>query len=265
MIEANKVKLGIFITLGTILILAGIFTFGMSQFFVEKVKIYTIFTDDIEGIGVGSPIKYYGVVFGQVTGLYICNDGNVEVEMDLNLGAIEQKMKSHFIELILNEDTQAITLQKEVDEGLRCSLRFRGITGDKYINLGYFPKTNTRNDLRIPSKEPEFYYIPSIPSHVQGAIDNISDIIYDLSQIDFQEVIRNLNRDLHTIGELAKDMKTSLDSVDLQELNSSLINTTNNIDQMAEQITTLSNNLNSNPSSIVWGIKQESTLNKDLK
>lgn len=265
MIEANKVKLGIFITLGSLLILTGIFIFGLSQFFVEKVKIYTIFTDDIEGIGIGSPVKYYGVNFGQVTNLYICNDGNVEVEMDLNLGAIEQKMKSDFIELILNKETQAGTLEKEVNEGLRCSLRFRGITGDKYIGLVYFPKSGKRDDLRIGSKDSDVYYVPSISSHIESAIENVSDIIYNLSQINFQEVTKNLNHDLHTISTMAKDLKSSLNSLDMQELNNSLINTANNIDQMAKQISILCNNLNSNPSSVVWGIKQQSILDTDLK
>lgn len=260
MIEANKVKLGVFITLGSLLILAGIFIFGLSQFFTEKVKIYTIFTDDIEGIGIGSPVKYFGVNFGQVTNLYICNDGDVEVEMDLNLEAIEKKTKSRFIELILNKETQSVTIQKEIDEGLRCSLKFRGITGDKYISLAYHPNSSKRPDLRIASKDSDIYYIPSLPSHVESAIENVSDIIYDLSQINFQEVVNNLNRDLHAISELAREMKTSLNALDTQELNNSLINTTNNINQMAEQISILCNNLNSNPSSIVWGIKQQPKL-----
>ncbi len=266
MIEANKVKLGVFITLGSLLVLAGIFFFGLSQFFIEKVKIYSVFTDDIQGIGIGSPVKYYGVDFGQVTDLYICNDGSIEVQMDLYLGRIEKKMKSHFLELILNKETQDVTMQKEVDDGLRCALRFRGITGDKYVSLVYLPNTGKRENLQIDFKGEDIYYVPSVSSHVETAIDNISDIIYNLSEINFSEAINNLNNDLNAISELAREMKTSMNALDVRELSNALIETSNNIDQMAAQITTLCNNLNSNPSSIVWGTKQNQnpTFKKDF-
>ena len=289
MIEANKFKLGIFIAIGIIVIIGGIFIFGISQFFTQKVEIYTVFTDEVEGLSLGAPVKFNGVDLGTVSNIYICDNGNIEVEMVLALKSIRKKVRTPLKNFAAENRSSSKEIGKLVQAGLRCSLQLRGITGDKYVRLAYYKGTPFREDLRIDSIEGSFHYIPSVSSYLGSAIDNIGKLLEDLSKIDlktsieelnknlrsldriannletlskadFKRTTENLNKNLHTIGSLADRMEKSLISFNAQELNSSLLNTMNKLDGMSDSLTTLSNNINGNPSSIVWGRKEEPVL-----
>jgi len=289
MIEANKFKLGVFISIGIAIIIGGIFIFGMSQFFTKKVEIYTVFTDEVEGLTIGAPVKFNGVTLGSVSNIYIVEDGNIEVQMQLSFKSIREKIKTPLKTLTKGNRTLSKEIDKLVQAGLRCSLQLRGITGDKCIMLGYYKGAPDCGDLRLTSINKNFYYIPSVPSYLDSVFDNLGKLLRDLSKkdlcilidefnknlqalnriannldtlskVDIQRVTDNLNKNLHIIGRLADRIDKALISLNPQELSDSLLNTINKLDEMSNSLTILSNNLNSNPSSIVWGRKEEKIL-----
>ena len=61
MIEANKFRLGLFVIIGSVLFFIVLFVFGLSDIFVRKGKFVSLFNESVQGVAVGSPVKYKGV------------------------------------------------------------------------------------------------------------------------------------------------------------------------------------------------------------
>ena len=69
--KSQKLRIGIFIIAGTLLMLAVLFFLGLSDMFVEKVTLVTRFNESVQGLTVGSPVKYRGVQVGTVSKISI--------------------------------------------------------------------------------------------------------------------------------------------------------------------------------------------------
>jgi len=260
MIEANKYKLGIFITIGIILIILGILTFGVSQFFKEKLQIYTVFTDSVEGLTIGSPVKYKGVSLGTVKNISICDRGNVAVHMELWINTLESSFRSNFSSYLAGEHNRSSIVETLVDAGMRCSLQLRAITGEKYIEIGFFENADKGETQKLDYSGSDIYYVPSVPTFLPAFMDNVSKTINVLADINFKDISENANKTLSTINRVALDIEEKLRAFQTQEVSNSMINSLNQLHEMANAITLLCNNLQANPSSVIWGTEYKPVL-----
>ena len=77
-------RLGLFVTGGIVLFLAILFFLGMSDLFTNKAVLRTSFTESVQGLTVGSPVKYRGVPIGTVKRIAIrVADKLVQVDMEI--------------------------------------------------------------------------------------------------------------------------------------------------------------------------------------
>ena len=65
--EANKVKLGAFLLISITLLITAFLAAGISQIFSPKFHAVTILNTSVEGLAVGSPVKYLGMPIGKIT------------------------------------------------------------------------------------------------------------------------------------------------------------------------------------------------------
>ncbi len=80
MIEANKLKLGLFIVISMTIILGSLIALGLIEEFKEKNEIFTIFDESVQGLEEGAPIKYKGVTIGKVSKISILKKRYVRVD-----------------------------------------------------------------------------------------------------------------------------------------------------------------------------------------
>ena len=69
MIEANKYKLGIFVLTGIGLLIIGLFMLGLSESLKPKINFMTYFDESVQGLEIGSAVKFRGNVDGAMTRL----------------------------------------------------------------------------------------------------------------------------------------------------------------------------------------------------
>ncbi|WP_271783932.1 MlaD family protein [Aquimarina algiphila] len=87
---SQKFKLGVFVVVGTVLLIAALYSIGNRQnLFGNTIKIMTQFTN-VNGLELGNNVRYSGINVGTVSRIRMINDAQIIVEM-----VIEEKIGKH--------------------------------------------------------------------------------------------------------------------------------------------------------------------------
>ncbi|RYZ66406.1 MAG: MCE family protein [Proteobacteria bacterium] len=166
----NNFKLGLFviagITVGFILLLG----LGARALKRDTMKFETYFNESVQGLEVGSPVKYRGVTIGTIHTVDIGPDRkHVKVEMDLDAKDVRR--------LGLAEDNEHVHIPPE----LRTQIVSQGITGVKFTQIDFFdPKTSPPEALPFPVRE---NYIPATASLLKSLEDAIVNAVGRLPEM----------------------------------------------------------------------------------
>jgi paraquat-inducible protein B len=141
--------------------------FGANQVKRETLAYYTYFNESVQGLELGSPVKYRGVTIGTVARIDIAPDRrHVEVAAELDMASVRR--------LGLSEATpnEAGLSRFAVPPELRTQLQGQGITGLKFLAIDFFePESTPVPELPFPTPE---NYIPAAPSLIKNLEDSIT-------------------------------------------------------------------------------------------
>ncbi|QSH42037.1 MlaD family protein [Lentisphaerota bacterium ZTH] len=191
--NANRIKLGVFLTLSIVLLFGSFFAVGILKLFEPKFQAMTVINASVEGLSVGSPVKYMGVPVGRITRIAMRDvDGYIDVYFNIFPSSMD---------MVKNDEPITASGSWEFDKVLRrkklsCFMNASGIMGGSYIELcsSGNPKF-ALPELRVRPPEGVFY-IKSRTSHVSNVIQNISQTVQQLTKVDFGELADKLNRTL---------------------------------------------------------------------
>ncbi len=199
----NHWKLGLFIVVGLVAGLSTLVWLGARSLQKKTVSYLTYFDESVQGLDVGSPVKYRGVTVGNVGNIDVAPDHR-HVSVTCELGVSELNT------LGLNSSTTAAT-QLRIPADLRMQLASAGITGVKFILIDFFPVADNPVPV-LPFPVPP-NYIPSASSTMK----NVEDA-----------VVRAVNRIPEIADEMLKIMGRAgkiLDDVDNQHLSENIVTT----------------------------------------
>ena len=201
--KVNFFKLGLFVigaAVAGVMVLAII---GSGRWFERKITIETYFRESVQGLAVGSPLKYRGVTIGAVTAITFTY---TRYQLDLPTNErerwvlVEAQLQPRLFggRAAAGDLTDPETGKMEVEKGLRLRLAPQGITGTNYLEMDYIdPPPPT-----LPvSWEPIHLYIPSAPSTVTAIVNAAQDILEKLHRIDFEATVVRLDRLLDTAND----------------------------------------------------------------
>ncbi len=244
MIEANKYKLGIFVLTGVALFVVGIFMLGLSEALQPKINFITYFDESVQGLDIGSPVKFRGVTVGKVIRISIRpNDNFIRVDMQALPSTIQPTQKG-------GDPVDFFKYLKfEVMKGLRCRLELQGITGMKYVEMDYLPQDKIKTLPHDPFMNPVVYtiegksvstdqlipdesilFVPSTPSLLSGLRTSFSMAFSRIANIDFQALTEEITNTLGEAKKLLGDPK--------------ITNMISKIDSVAENLQAITSNLN---------------------
>ena len=208
-IRANYFKLGLFVIGGVIAGIVVLLVIGSGRWFQPRFTIETYFNESVQGLDIGSKVKYRGVVVGDVTRITFTY---VRYELDK---PISDRMRYVLVEaqvqprLVGGRAVGDITRQEnatiEVERGLRMRLAPQGITGTNYLEMDYVEPPPPPLPI---DWVPENAYIPSAPSTVTQFVTAASDIIERLHRLDIESTIQNLNRLLVSLNDRVNGVDT---------------------------------------------------------
>src|SRR6185369_17506218 len=87
----NHWKLGLFVVLGLVALIASLFWIGAQRFSRDAFDAVAFFDESVQGLDVGSPVKFRGVTVGTVADITIAPDHrHVQVTSDIYVDAIKR-------------------------------------------------------------------------------------------------------------------------------------------------------------------------------
>lgn len=191
--NANYFKLGLFVILAFCIAVGFLIVFGAGTFFKKEILAETCFDESVQGLDVGSEVKYKGVRIGTVKTIttpakvYGTPSNYVLVVFSLDEGV--------FAESGGTDPEQAVT--DVIQKGLKVYLSFKGLTGAAYLETDYFPDTISGLDI---TWEPRHLYVPSRKSSIKRLGDAVNLILEHLSQINILGMTANLEELLETLN-----------------------------------------------------------------
>jgi phospholipid/cholesterol/gamma-HCH transport system substrate-binding protein len=225
----NHYKLGLFVLLGIAAVIAVAVGLGAQSMRKETVSYHTYFNESVQGLDVGSPVKFRGVTIGHVAAIEVAPDHrHVEVVEELDVRDIKR--------LGLTEAGVAGSLGRHkarflVPPDLRAQLGSQGITGVKFIAIDFFD-AKTNPPLPLPFPPPE-NHIPAATSMMKNLEDTISKAAEKLPEL-VDAVVAITSRIDRMVAQLEKDQvseKTAATLTHADEVLSSLGVTVKRIEQ----------------------------------
>lgn len=185
-----KFRLGLFIIVGIILFILGIFIIGKQKNLFNPVFSLRANFQNVSGLQVGNTIRFSGINVGTVDDIQIINDSTVKVKM------------------LIKKD-----VQKFIKVDSRASIGSEGIIGDKVvvISQGNGSDKIVKNNQRILANEP--IETDAIMRSLQVTADNAA-----MASDDIAGIVAKINNGEGTLGRLIQD-KDMADNIDKTIIN----------------------------------------------
>lgn len=173
----NKIKLGIFITIGIVLFLIGIYYIGETKkIFSSTFRISAMFKD-VNGLQVGNNVRFAGINVGTIESIEIITDSTVKVDM-----VIDTKTQQ-----FIKKDAKAI-------------IGSDGLMGNKIMNIS----AGTSGQPLIENNDVIATTVPVSMDDLLGKLKTTSDNAALITS-DLAAVIGNIRSGKGTIGKLFMD------------------------------------------------------------
>jgi phospholipid/cholesterol/gamma-HCH transport system substrate-binding protein/paraquat-inducible protein B len=186
--KQQYLRLGLFVIVSLVLLFCVLFFLGARSLFQPSLTFETYFDGSISGLDVGSPLKYRGVTLGKVSAIYLSPrlyEEHVPVDQRKGYIVVRATVTGPRTSLWKND------LDALIKRGLRVQTQLAGITGQQFLSLDFFDP-GTHPTLPF-GWEPEYPYIPSVPSIASEIVSNIQRLVSSLDKADVQQIGQNLN------------------------------------------------------------------------
>jgi phospholipid/cholesterol/gamma-HCH transport system substrate-binding protein len=191
---ANHWKLGLFVVVGVCAAAGSFFFFGARAFSTETVSYKTFFNESVQGLEVGSPVKFRGVTIGSVDSIDIAPDRR-HVEVTYELGVKVLDALGLAVEKRLGQKRRLF-----IPPDLHAQLAASGITGVKFIQMDFFAE-KTNPPIELPFALPE-NHIPAVGSVLKNLEDSVVRVVDG-----FPEVMRQVLVVLDRISAIVTDIE----------------------------------------------------------
>lgn len=191
--KTNPFRLGLFILVGTVLLVISLAILGAGKLFSEPIYMETYLNESINGLEVGSPIKFRGVKIGSVSEVGFVMDKYVSFDKSSIRYVYVRGSLDHSMFKTKEEEDIFASMKREVSRGLRARTVSLGLTGQLFLEIDYVdPEKNPQ--LKI-DWQPKYTYIPSAPSmlsRVESAVESVGDTLNDINDAQIAETITSV-------------------------------------------------------------------------
>jgi paraquat-inducible protein B len=214
--------------------------FGGAKLRKNVIRYHSFFNESVQGLELGSPVKFRGVTIGNVAAIEVAPDHRmVDVISDLDVNEVTR--------MGLNESGADGREKFAMPPDLRTQLNSQGITGVKYVSIDFFD-VNSYPAPRLPFPVPAGHYIPAAPSMMKNledsanrAMDRLPELVDAVVAImhrvdtlfavlETQDVSGKVVTSLGRADALMQTLQSTLERIDRHDLGAKAATTFANLD-----------------------------------
>jgi len=223
--KANPTLIGAFVFGAIIIGIGAILFFGSANLFSKKQLFETYFNQSVNGLGVGSNVKYKGVTVGKVTKVQLKFQGTGEAPVVKVLYEINTDNLLNKYGLTIDLGDRKVH-DRAVANGFRAKLDFESlISGQLFIALDFYKDTNPP-ELHAEGN-PDVFEIPPQPSDIDAILADLTKAIGNIGSVDFSSLAKDLQAVL-------KSAREGIDAMHLDQLGNSLDKAASSISNLAD-------------------------------
>ncbi len=201
--KANYFKLGLFVIAAIVAAIVLLVVIGTGRWFERRITIETYFKESVQGLDVGSKLKYRGVTIGEVTKIsftYVVYQLDLPMTQRERWVLVEAQLQPRLVggRAAAGDMTNPENAKMEVERGLRLRLVPQGITGTNFLEMDYL---DPPPPVLPVTWTPINVYIPSAPSTVTAFVNAAQDIMSRLQSLDLDGTLANFNRLMNTTND----------------------------------------------------------------
>ncbi len=198
--NTNYFKLGLFVIIASALLTVFLIIFGAGDMFKKELLAETCFNESVQGLNIGSEVKYKGIKIGTVKSI-------------TSAAQVYQTKSDYVLVIISLEETISlgqtgksadIRMKNAIKDGLAIRLSYKGLTGAAYLETDY-SIIDPEEALKI-SWTPKTIYIPSKKSSMKQFGDSINQILDNLAAINLKGMTVDIESLLKTLNVKVKDV-----------------------------------------------------------
>jgi phospholipid/cholesterol/gamma-HCH transport system substrate-binding protein/paraquat-inducible protein B len=191
-------KIGIFVISAIVIGVLGVVVLGAGAIFQKKNIAETYIDESVQGLDVGSPVKFRGVPVGRVEDISLTS---AAYRTRLQYVLVRMSISSNMFQFPLN-NPRSPELRAALDRGFRIRIAPQGLTGVAYLEADYLdPERNP--SLQI-DWQPDYPYIPSARSRITQLSEAVERILRNFSDIDISQLTQSLDKSLVAMSKLAE-------------------------------------------------------------
>ena len=259
---SNKIRLGIFISLGITLFIIGIYFIGeRQQLFRRTFRVSGIFRD-VGGLQAGNNVRFSGINVGTVENISVVSDSSVRVK------------------ILIDETTRRFIKKDAI-----ASIGSEGLMGNKILIItpGIGGKMEIENNDTVGTSQP--LSLDDIMVSLKTTIDNTTDITNNLSKItttiqsgkgtigrllmdqslaqNFDSSIVNLKKGSEGFKNLVGDVTGGFQKINIDDILVSLKTTMDNTSNITSDLSKITNNIQSGKGTL-GGMLMDSSLRQNF-
>lgn len=255
--RANPTLIGVFVLGAAVIAVGAIVFFGSSNLFAKKQDFVTYFNQSVNGLGIGSNVKYKGVTVGKVTQLQLRFQGKdeppvVRVQYEINTDNLRNKFGLTLA--IGNPEFH----KRAVQNGFRAKLDFESlISGQLFIALDFYKGALP---AVLHPQEDNILEIPPLPADIDTILANLTKAIGNLGSVDFSALAKDLQ-------EVLRSVTSGINALNLEKLGNSVGNAADSISSLAngEQVKSALSSVRQSFDELTTTLKNLDPAVKDLR
>ncbi len=251
--STNQWKLGLFVVMGTISVIATVLVFGGRALRKETVAYKTYFDESVQGLEIGSPVKFRGVSIGSVSDIALAEDKrHVEVTYGLGVKTI------HTLGLAV-EELEGKKSKLSIPRDLRAQLASSGITGVKFVQMDFFD-VNSNPPPELPFQVAEnnisatASMMKNLESSVVSAVDRFPELAQQLvlvftqinaimADVQSGDLLKKLAETVQTINKVFNQISSALSQLNVPALSSQVQQTLKSVNFAVTNLNALINQI----------------------
>lgn len=151
------------------------------NYFRPKTIVETYFTESVNGLSPGAPVKFKGIDIGKVTEISLSS----KVYPDDHISLFSPDASVAVVRMIVYIDENQLKEQLPdlIQKGLRFQTELAGVTGTIYLAANFLNPTLYPPEIKDVPWKPKYIYVPATISLTNEILENIQHFLATLQNI----------------------------------------------------------------------------------